>query len=298
MSTKLETNAGTETSRLLSDEDRATLTGAVATLEHPSLPGRLSVLIGNQFTIAEQFIPESVLSVANTAASAALRVALRTAVATLPKAKKPSSSHFHTALAAVSGAAGGAFGIAALPLELPVSTTIILRSIAEIARSEGEDVNDPATALACLEVFALGGGSEAGPASNSGYLAVRAVLAKSVQQATRVMLQRGLADEAAPAIARFIGQIVSRFSVVVSQKVMAQAVPIVGAIAGATINAAFTEHFQSLARAHFQVRRLERSYGSEVIRQEYERILARGEPKHEVGYSNEPKRLIEISPEL
>ena len=257
----------------LLDEDQRTLTDAVRTLEQPSLPGRLSVLLGRQLDLAEQVIPDSLLKAANTAAGTALRVALRAAIATLPTAKS-ASPRFHTALAAISGAAGGAMGLATLPIELPVSTTIILRSIADIARRNGEDTSDPATALACLEVFALGGGSKAGPASNSGYLAVRAMLSKSVQQATRVVLQRGLADESAPALVRFIGQIVSRFGVVVSQKLVAQAVPVVGAVAGAAINAAFADHYQSLANAHFAVRRLERTYGADIIQREYRRILA------------------------
>jgi hypothetical protein len=34
---------------------------------------------------------------------------------------------------------GGGFGLAALPVELPISTIIMLRSIGDIARSEGED---------------------------------------------------------------------------------------------------------------------------------------------------------------
>ncbi|MBE7186212.1 MAG: EcsC family protein [Methylobacterium mesophilicum] len=284
----------------LTPADHATLAAAVETLERPSLPGRIAVLVGHQFDTAEQFIPDAVISAANKAASAALRVALKAAVATLPKAGKEHSSRFHTALAALSGAAGGAFGLATLPVELPLSTTIILRSIADIARSEGENLEDTAAALACLEVFALGGGREAGPASNSGYLAVRAILAKSVQQATRVMLQRGLADEAAPALVRFIGQIVARFSVAVSQKIMAQAVPLVGAVAGAAINAAFTEHYQSLARAHFQVRRLERTYGISAVRREYERILQSMEARDPAGTDarrpSPSERAVEASP--
>lgn len=261
---------------VLSPDDRDVLARAVQVLEHPSLPSRLSALLGQQFSLAEKFVPDAVLSAANSAAGVALRAALRAAVRTLPAGGTRGSSRLHTALAAASGAAGGVFGLAALPVELPVSTTIILRSIAEVAQQEGENPREPATALACLEVFALGGGREAGPASNSGYLAVRAILAKSVGQATRVVLQRGLADEAAPALVRFVGQIVSRFSVAVSQKMMAQAIPVVGAVTGAAINAAFAEHFQSLARAHFQVRRLERTYGAEMVQREYERILALG----------------------
>jgi hypothetical protein len=258
----------------LPPDDRAALADAVRTLENPGLPSRLSALVGGQLSLVGKFIPDPVLSAANSAATVALRAALKTAVSTLPKTGKFAPGRLHTALAAMSGAAGGVFGLASLPVELPVSTTIILRAIAEIARKEGEDPTDPATALACLEVFALGGGREAGPASESGYFAVRTLLAKSVQQAARVVLQRGLADEAAPALVRFLGQIVSRFSVAVSQKALAQAVPVVGAVAGAAINAAFAEHFQALARAHFTVRRFERRYGADLVRREYQSLMA------------------------
>jgi hypothetical protein len=41
----------------------------------------------------------------------------------------------HRALVTASGAVGETFGLAALPVELPASTVIMLRSIADIARS-------------------------------------------------------------------------------------------------------------------------------------------------------------------
>jgi hypothetical protein len=56
----------------------------------------------------------------------------------------------------------------------------------------------------------------------------------------------------------------------VSQKVAAQAVPILGAFGGAAVNTAFMNHFQSTARAHFTVRRLERAYGAAAVRAAYE----------------------------
>ena len=82
----------------------------------------------------------------------------------------------HKVLATASGAAGGAFGLAALPIELPVSTIIMLRAIGEIARSEGEDPSDPEAALSCIQVFALGGRAGSSDASESGYFAVRGML--------------------------------------------------------------------------------------------------------------------------
>ena len=61
----------------------------------------------------------------------------------------------HSGLAWTSGAIGGAFGLAALAVELPVSTTIILRAIAAIAQKEGEDLADP-PGLPASKCFALG----------------------------------------------------------------------------------------------------------------------------------------------
>src|SRR3712207_5888598 len=167
---------------------------------------------------------------------------------------------------------GGALGFSAVLVELPVSTAIMLRSIARIAQSEGEDLQDPETALACLQVFALGGHTRSDNLHEAGYFAVRAAMAKSVTRALQQMAGRGVIDESTSTIVRLLAQIGARFGVVVSQKVAAQAVPVLGAIGGAAINAAFVDHFQSLARGHFTVRRLERIYGKGTVRRAYDRI--------------------------
>lgn len=69
-----------------------------------------------------------------------------------------------------------------------------------------------------------------------------------------------------------ISQIATRFSIVVSEKTAAQAVPVVGALGGAAINTLFVDHFQDMGRGHFIIRRLERQYGQEKIRRLYEEI--------------------------
>jgi hypothetical protein len=93
---------------------------------------------------------------------------------------------------------------------------------------------------------------------------VRAALARALPQ---------VADRALPpALARFIAVIAERFGIVVSEKVIAEAVPIVGAVGGGTVNLVFIDHFQDVAHGHFTVRRLERKYGKEFIRLEYERL--------------------------
>jgi len=178
----------------------------------------------------------------------------------------------HRALAVASGAAGGTFGILSLPLELPVSTIIILRSILDIARSEGENLADPESSLSCVEVFGLGGRNETDDAAEGGYFVGRGVFATSVTEAARFIAERGIVEEGSPVLVRLIAQIASRFGFVVSQKAAAQTIPVIGALGGAAINYAFIDHFQSVARGHFTVRRLERKYGKDIVFDTYERL--------------------------
>jgi hypothetical protein len=116
-------------------------------------------------------------------------------------------------------------------------------------------------------------------AGESGYFAVRAMLAKSVTEAARFIAERGIIEEGAPVLVRFTTLVASRFGVVVSQKFAAQALPVVGALGGASVNYVFIEHFQEIAQGHFTVRRLERVYGKDVVRAEYERLAKATEPQ-------------------
>ena len=147
-------------------------------------------------------------------------------------------------------------------------------TIADIAQSEGEDLSDPETALSCVEVFALGGRAGSVDALESGYFAVRGMLAMTVTEAARFIAERGAIKEGAPILLKFVTQVAARFGLVVTQKVAAQALPVVGALGGAAMNYAFIAHFQDIARGHFTVRRLERLYGKEKIRTEYDLIAS------------------------
>jgi hypothetical protein len=264
----------------LPPEDEAALRDAVAALERTSFAGRLTELLGKQIDFAGKLVPKPISAAVGKAVTLALRAAMRVALTSLSKTtpiEPPDANrrrNIHRALVAASGAVGGAFGLVSLPLELPVSTTLILRSIAEIARSEGENLDDPEAALACLEVFALGGQSGGSDLVEGGYFALRGFLAKSVSQAARHIAVRGMGGETAPVVLRFMSQIAARFGLVVSQKIAAQAVPIIGAAGGAAVNLAFAQHFQTLARGHFVVRRLERAYGDTRVRAAYARIAA------------------------
>jgi hypothetical protein len=262
--------------RELTSEDLAALQEAVAALEHPGFAARLAAIAGRPVELLGRMLPAQASQIITKAVAKGLEMALAAALRTMRGSTAHSSSRLlHKALATASGAAGGAFGLAALPVELPVSTVIMLRSIADIARSEGEDLSDPEAALACVQVFALGGRDGSLDASESGYFAARGMLAKSVTEAARYIAERGLVEEGSPALVRFITQVAARFGVAVSQKAAAQALPILGALGGASVNYVVVEHFQQVARGHFIVRKLERTYGKELVRQDYERLAGR-----------------------
>jgi hypothetical protein len=258
----------------LSGEDRAVLRDAVERLEHTNLAHRLAAALGQQISRVAKLMPVQISGAVDKAAESAIRAALRVAMGSLKTGRRQQRRGMHKAVATASGAAGGAFGLVSLPLELPFSTIVMLRSIAAIAQAEGEDLSAPETGFACLQVFALGTASEARPFTESSYFAVRTLLAKSVSEAARFVVERGISEESAPVILKLVSQIATRFGVVVSQKLAAQAVPLIGAAGGAAINYAFIDHFQSVARGHFAVRRLERIYDADVVRTEYEKLRA------------------------
>jgi hypothetical protein len=256
-----------------SQDDEAALRAAKDLLENPSLAARVAGVIGMPIEKALQRLPERWAEVVNVATRKSLETALQAALLTLDDTPRLRASEFvHRLAVAATGAGGGALGLAGLPFELPLSTTIMLRSIADIARNEGERLRTWESKLACLEVFALGGRSSSDNATESAYFFMRGVLAKSVTEAAQYITERGLVEEGAPALVRLVTQLAARFGVSVSEKVAAQAVPVIGAAGGMTINLMFIAHFQDMARGHFIVRRLERAYGAQVVRTEYERL--------------------------
>lgn len=255
---------------VLGQDDLEHLRQARELLENPGLAARISDLVGTPIERGFELLPERWGQAVNAATRKAIESALDIALGTMDAGHRGAASNWwHKAAATATGATGGAFGLGALALELPVSTTIMLRSIADIARAEGEDPSRPEARLQCLQVLALGGRSNSDDAAEVGYFAARAALARAVSEAASHIARKGLAEKSAPAVVRLVSMVASRFSIVVSEKAAAQAVPLVGAFGGAAINAVFIDHFQDMARGHFIVRRLERRYGNEAVRRAY-----------------------------
>ena len=266
----------------MNDADLHALSDAIRAIERPGVGARLANLVGSPIERLVGLLPERASALISVAARKAIHGALNLSLRTLATngplahgAPPPASNGWHKVASAASGAVGGAFGLAALAVELPVSTTIMMRSIADVARSEGADLADRQTQLECVMVLALGGNASSDDAAEVGYFAVREAMTRAVSSAAAHLARHGLAKEGAPALVRLITLIAEHYSVNVTEKAAAQMVPLIGAVGGAAVNTIFIDHFQTVARGHFAVRRLERKYGEAVVRERYGELAAK-----------------------
>lgn len=141
------------------------------------------------------------------------------------------------ALTTGMGAAGGFGGLPSALAELPITTTVLLRSIQSIAQEHGFDTSEDAVKYDCIQVFAVAGPLEDDDGSDLAFLS------------TRVLVNGA-------AIKQLIARVAPRFGVVLGQKLAAQTVPVLGAAAGAATNYAYTSYYQDMAHVHFGLRRL------------------------------------------
>lgn len=257
----------------MDDDDITALQNAKYILENPGLAAKITNTIGSPIEKALDSLPENWNKRIGDITQLALGKAINVATSSInhQSTGKPSNK-WHKLAVATTGGVGGTFGLTALAIELPISTTIMLRSIADIARSEGEDITDLATKMACMEVFALGGTSDIDDGTESGYFAVRAALTQTVKHSIDHVLTKGIIEEGVPILIQLIIKVANRFSVQVTQKAAAQLLPAIGAAGGATINLLFIDHFQDMARGHFVVRRLERKYGQSLVESTYRNL--------------------------
>ena len=256
---------------IITESDKKELQSAKYLLENPGIAAKITNLLGTPIEKGFDKLPENWKDKIGTITQKSLLKASEIAIFTMKgNSMVEPSNKWHKFGAAASGGVGGFFGFAALTIELPISTTIMLRSITDIARSQGESIDKYESKLACLEVFALGGESRSDDATESGYFATRTLLARSISETIEQLTAKTTAEKATPTLVKFIATIAQRFGIQISEKAAAQALPILGAAGGAIINTVFIDHFQDMAKGHFIVRKLERIYGKDLIRETYD----------------------------
>ena len=264
----------------LAADDLAALERARRALERQPLAMKLAGAVGAPIERLIARLPEAAHESVAEATRRALDKCLQAALATFgakSEAADKSRDVWHKLAVATTGAAGGAFGLIALPAELPLTTTLMFRSICDIARSEGEDLRAIETRLQCLSVFGLGGGAatqeEKGDQdAEFGYFIARGALAQAISKASSDLASKSVVSHSTPALLRLMNAIAARFSVQVSEQVAAKSIPAIGAVLGALVNTLFIDHFQQTAHGHFAIRRLERRYGTEAVQAAYRAI--------------------------
>ncbi|MDX5626991.1 MULTISPECIES: EcsC family protein [unclassified Brenneria] len=266
-------------------QDINDLQQAITLLEAPSIAIQLANLVGGPIEWSLSKLPNLVKNKVQSVVHSALHKSVDAALYTMnDDPKRASSPKTHKLAAATSGAVSGFFGAAGLLIELPISTTIMMRSVADIARGEGFSLADLSVKAACVEVFALGGRASNDDAAESAYYASRAVLADITKHASRELIdiasKKGAekasakitTSQAGKTLARVIDAVATRLGITITEKMAAQIVPVIGAASGAAINTLFINHYQNMAKGHFIVKRLEQKYGEDEIKAVYLRF--------------------------
>lgn len=181
-----------------------------------------------------------------------------------PSLTPPINNRFHRLVTTASGLASGFIGLPGVLFDIPFTTTTILRSIAEVARDCGEDLRDEETRRACLSVLAFGGPGSEDDEAEIGYWVTRL----GVNHLTINLLIRNTA---------------AQFGIVLSEKFLAQAVPLTGALAGGALNCAFTTYYQDMARVQFCLRALARRCGDpEALQRSFVAMLEQARTRHHI----------------
>jgi hypothetical protein len=212
--------------------------------------------VGGQVEGGMKVLPQGVREQIDTAARFALEksfnLAAKTRTGRLGRAV--GTDRMHRVLGTVSGAIGGVAGIGTALTELPFATTIIFRAVQAVAEEYGEDPQSAETRMECLAVFGSGGPGDADDGVDTSFIGARLSIT-------------------GPALNSLIAKVAPRFATVMSQKLASQAVPVLGAIAGAGTNYAFVNYYISMAHVHFGLRKLMRDHGEDAVLDEFHRVL-------------------------
>ena len=195
-------------------------------------------------------LPDFVRAQVETQVAQALRVGLGIA-----KAAPQTNARQHRWLIIASGAAGGAAGLAGALADLPVALVIFLQAIREQAREAGLDPDRDGVALASLDILSSGRVLAVAEVLDPAYLSGRLALA-------------------GPTLSGWIARTVPRLVPLLGPRLAASAVPLVGALGGAVLNAAWLEHYRTLSRIRFRLMALAEHHGVEAVVLAYARAQA------------------------
>lgn len=193
-------------------------------------------LIGDSAEGLLKRLPRDIRTRLDRTTEAALNSAMRAANSSR-RVVRDQPDWLNLAVTTTMGAAGGFGGLPSAMAELPVTTTVLLRAIQGVARDHGFDPESESVQFDCIRVFAAAGPLEEDDGTDLSFYA------------TRVAVSGG-------AVQTLIAKVAPRFATVLGQKLAAQTVPVLGAVAGAATNYAYTSYYQEMAHVHFRLRKV------------------------------------------
>lgn len=195
----------------------------------------LNRLGGSAESLLDQ-LPDPVRAGLTEATEQALRMAMYAAQGSR-RAVPDQPPWVNTAVTTAMGAAGGLGGVTSSLVELPATTAMLLRAIQGAAAREGFDPAAENVMFDSIRVLSAAGPLSADDGADLGFFSVRLTLT-------------------GPTMQRLIAAVAPRLSVVLGQKLAAQSVPVLGALAGGSTNFIYTRYYQQIAQVHFGLRRL------------------------------------------
>ncbi len=212
-------------------------------------------LIGGQAETLLSRLPDPVRNRLGEATEQALRAAMQAAHRSRDVVSD-APGWWSRALSTAMGAAGGMGGLPTALAELPVTTTVLLRAIQDVAVEHGFDPAEPGVHYDCIQIFAAAGPLDHDDGSDLAFLSTRVAVTGTAVQA-------------------LISRVAPRLATVLGQKLAAQTVPVLGAAAGAATNYAYTSYYQQMAHVHFGLRRLaiEADRDHDVLVDEFRKLV-------------------------
>ncbi len=260
-------------------------------LENPSFITRVTDYLGKPIQKTMDRMPPLVQEKLSSASEMAIRKSLDVAhnslqsipqgPSTLDKIKSESSKLrlSHNLATATTGAVGGFFGEIGFLIELPITTTLIMRSILAQGQNYGHLSKEELITNA-LYVFSLGSSkSKADDEMDTAYYTSRFAMDYAIKRAAEYLalnthrtVLKNIEAGSAPFILELISKVAGRFNIAVGEKMLAESLPVVGAVGGATINLLFTDFFTLSAKYHFGIKYLESKYGKDIVQEHYSRL--------------------------
>lgn len=217
---------------------------------------RAITFVGGQVEDGLKMLPADIRAQLDGVARAALRQSYDLASRSRTGAgRNIGSDRLHRLMGTFSGVVGGFGGLPTALAELPVATTVIFRAVHHVACTYGEDPMAEETRMQCLAVFGAGGPGTQDDGVDTAFIGARLSLSGA-------------------AVHGLIARVAPKFAAVLSQKLAAQAVPVLGAAAGAGTNYAFVDYYVALAHVHFGLRRLARTHGEDQVTEAFHQALA------------------------